>query len=580
VKGGLVKPAEVPPQYRAAETLERFLGDPDNPESPVSFASALRRDEAEIYPDSEHALLHHSGLSEAFIPPECGGNFRSFEEMLAMLRSLSRRDVTLAETFVITFVGALPVWIAGSHQQKAWLANVIRSGNKVSFALTERSHGGDLLANEMEAVEDGVRLLISGEKWLIGNVNRAQAVALFARTRPAGGPRGFTLLLVDKTSLEPSRFTYLPEVPTVGLRGAGLGGIAFDRCPVSECSRIGVPGSGLELTLQCLQVTRILCTGLSLGGADTALRLATDFAVTRTLYGRNAFAIPYVKALLTTAFLDLTICDAVAIAGVRALQVCTGQISVWSAITKYFVPLRIEALIRDLSVVLGARFFLRSGHPWSMFQKMARDVSIVSVFEGSTVIQLHALGIQLDRILGNARTPEGELRERIRALFSLSAPVPEFNPALLDLLSRDGDDAVTGIPLLTAALRDSGSSEALCAAAGTVMANHRKLTEEVRGDPAVPADSPQAFQRAARYVRLHAAACCIGFWIHNRGTWGGCPEDEDWLLNCLERIGTHFEVPIESAYLERELLARHACGHLLSLAPFALAGGATAGQHA
>jgi alkylation response protein AidB-like acyl-CoA dehydrogenase len=563
-----------------AETLERFLGDPENPESPVSFAGALRRDEAELYPDCEHALLHGWGLSETFIPPDYGGNLRSFEEMLAMLRALSRRDVTLAETFVITFVGALPVWIAGSHQQKAWLANAIRNGSKVSFALTERSHGGDLLANEIEAVEDGGRLLISGEKWLIGNVNRAGVISLFARTKPSGGPRGFTLLLIDKASLEPSGFTHLPEVPTVGLRGSGLGGIAFDRCPVPESSRIGAIGSGLELALESLQVTRILCTGLSLGGADTALRLATDFAVTRTLYGRNAIAIPYLKALLTTAFLDLTICDAVAIAGVRALHVSTSQISVWSAITKYFVPLRIEALIRDLSVVLGARFFLRSAHPWSMFQKIARDVSIVSVFEGSTVIQLHALGIQLERILGNAGTPEGDLRERLRALFSLSAPVPEFNPGRLDLLSRDGDDAVTGIPLLVAALRDSGAGEALRAAGDAVMASHRELTEEVRKGPAVPADSPPAFQRAAHYVRLHAAACCIGFWIHNRGTLRGCPEEEDWLLNCLERIGTNFEIPIESEYLERDLLARHACGHLFSLAPFALAGSAMAGQNA
>ena len=103
--------------------------------------------------------------------------------------------------------------------------------------------------------------------------------------------------------------------------------------------------------------------------------------------------------------------------------------------------------MRDLSVVLGARFFLRDGHPWNMFQKMVRDSSIVSVFEGSTLVQLQALGLQLEQLTTEPARPEPDLSRRLETVFSLSMPLPPFAPEQLDLFSREGDDAVDRHPL-------------------------------------------------------------------------------------------------------------------------------------
>src|SRR6185503_17814861 len=275
--------------------------------------------------------------------------------------------------------------------------DLIRGGGKIAFGLTERTHGSDLLANELEAREEGDRLVFSGEKWLIGNATRSTAMTLFARTRADGGPRGFTVLFADKRLLDSSGFHHLPKVKTVGLRGSDLSGISFDRCAAPAASRIGPAGSGFELALKALQITRILCPGLSLGAGDTALRLVLDFALTRRLYGGRLFDIPHARATISSAFIDLLICDCVAISAARALQAYPGQASVWSAAAKYFVPATVEQVMRDLSVVLGARFFLRDGHPWNMFQKMVRDSSIVSVVDGSAMVQLHALGLQLEQ---------------------------------------------------------------------------------------------------------------------------------------------------------------------------------------
>ena len=63
-------------------------------------------------------------------PPNAAARLKSFEELLALLRALSRRDLTVAETHVITFLGALPVWMAGSDDQKQLAARLIRAAAK------------------------------------------------------------------------------------------------------------------------------------------------------------------------------------------------------------------------------------------------------------------------------------------------------------------------------------------------------------------------------------------------------------------------------------------------------------------
>ncbi len=562
----------IPPQYRTAESFERDFGDPADPRSRLSFATALELDEHEAYPSEPHALLDAWHLPELYIPAECGGRLQSFEEVLALLRALSRRDLTVAVSHVMTFLGAAPVWIAGSDEQKRLAIEVIRGGGKIAFALTERSHGADLLANELAAHQDGDRLLISGEKWLIGNATRSAAITVFARTRADGGARGFSLLFMDKRRLDPASFHHLAKVKTVGLRGSDLSGICFDRCAAPPAICIGPPGSGFELALKSLQLTRTLCSGLSLGAGDTALRLTVDFARTRRLYGGTVFDIPHARSTLAAAFVDLLVCDCVAISAARALQACPGQACVWSAVAKYFVPTMVERVMRELSIVLGARFFLRDGHPWNMFQKMVRDSAIVSVFEGNTMVQLQALGVQLERLTtGPAAIPECDVSRRLETVFSLTAPLPPFDGRQLDLFSRDGDDAVTGIPVLCDQLRSVAVSEALLNGAERLAAEYRRLTTDVRQAQDLTSRSAGLLQLAKRFARIHAAACCGHFWIYNRGILGEFFGREEWLSGCLGRLDSDDANLVEDSHVERELLERSRSHTLFSVVPFQLA---------
>src|SRR5436309_2431459 len=67
------------------------------------------------------------------------------------------------------------------------------------------------------------------------------------------------------------------EVRTHGIRGADISGIGFAAAAVPAGALVGDVGRGLYVVLKSLQLTRTVCTVLSLGAADHALRIAAQF---------------------------------------------------------------------------------------------------------------------------------------------------------------------------------------------------------------------------------------------------------------------------------------------------------------
>ena len=608
-------------RYRLAEGIERFLGDPADPDTVFSYANCVALDEREEFPADICAQLDAWGVPDYYVPAEYGGRLDDYEQFVQLMRAVSRRDLTVAVGHGKTYLGAAAVWVAGSRPQAERLAADIRAGTAVSLGLTERAHGSDLLAGEVSAVPlentaAGPSYAITGEKWLINNVTRGGQLALLARTDPAGGPRGFSVLLVDKRELSPGGYTCLDKVRTLGIRGADISGIAFHRAEVPTGAMIGPPGSGIETILKALQLTRISCVALSLGAADHALALTLDFARTRELYGRTLIELPKARHTLAAAAADLLVAEAVAIVASRAVHLLTGQLSVVSAVAKYLIPTGTDALIARLARQLGARAFLKEVYARGMFQKVDRDHRVVGLFDGNTLVNLSAL-INQFRPLARAWDRAGSGGAdgpAAAALFRLDAPLPPVDPARLSLLAG-ADTVLASLPDSVARLEratgdapENGTGSAVLRGALGAARRVADTADQVHAemartaDPA-PAASPRAFDLARRYSLCFAAAACLGLWAHNHlGTAKGGPDRADplwrdgvWLRAALHRLLAQFggvserretgpgaaADPTAAAAYGRLLSRMCECrdrGELFSLLPLALAGGSTEPQ--
>lgn len=540
------------PAWALGARLDAALGDPADPAALTGYRESVHADHAEEFPAGLCSALDRWGLAGYYVPAEHGGELGSFDQLQQLIRTVARRDLTAAIGHGKTFLGTVAVWVGAEPQLARRVGTLVRSGELVSLGLTERAHGSDLMAGEVVALPAAGGYRLTGEKWLINNATRGRLLCLLACTAPEAGPRGFTVLLVDKERLPGASYRCLPKVPTLGIRGADISGIVYQDAPVGADAVVGTEGGGTELVLKALQISRTLCPSLSLGAMDAALRLLVRFTRERELYGRPLADLPLTRRILADAYADLLLAEAVSSVATRSIHVLPQELSVAAAAAKYLVPTVGDEVIGTLGQLLGARSVLADEYADGLFQKIARDHRIVGIFDGNTLVNLYSLIAQFRTLArayarGGPASPSGQ---GLTVLFDLAAELPPFEPERLSLVSRRGSSVVAALPDLVAALRDEvgdragpddslhgalAAAERLLVAATVLHHGLGDRTESVTGT------SPESFEQARAWTLCFAGACCLGIWLAGRRSPGrdraveGPWRDGRWLRAVLDR---------------------------------------------
>ncbi|NEQ74506.1 MAG: acyl-CoA dehydrogenase [Okeania sp. SIO2C9] len=577
-------------QYWLAEELERALGDPENPDSTMSFKRVIEIDESEEFPHQEIEWLYNWKLQHHYIPVNCGGEFTSFEEFVAFVRVLCRRDQTIGIAFTTMFWSFI-TWMAGTEEQKQKLATYIKDEHgTMCLGYSEKEHGADLIGGDLTATKVPGGYLLNGEKWPINRATISGVSYILAKTdQEDGGARGLSLFMVEKSRLDPANYYNLPKILTHGIRASDMSGIGFKDCFVPEDMLIKGEGAGLEVALKGFQITRTLCAAFSHGAGDTALRTTLKFAINRVIYNKTVFDIPQPRKILVDGFLDLLICDCETIGAARGFHVIPQQFSVWAAVVKYFVTVQLETMINNISSVLGSRFYMREEHDWGIFQKVLRDNSIISVFDGSTTVNLHALILQFRQLTKhrsrrNSAKMEA-IKSRLEIIFSLEKQLPTFEPEKLEIVGRGADDALQGLEIALEQLKDLKAANLNTKVLEQITALTECVIEEVNAHDQQIANSafefghdqsPELFEIAKKYCALHAAAACVHMWIYNREILGEFFAGGEWLVLSLNRLLQPFghSQKVDQLYWEKvtqEMLKLYNENKVFSIVPFQLA---------
>jgi hypothetical protein len=296
------------------------------------------------------------------------------------------------------------------------------------------------------------------------------------------------------------------------------------------------------------------------------------------------------------AFLDQLASECTALAAVRSLHVIPEQASVLSAVAKYFVPDTVEKLIGSLSVVLGARSYLRDNPEWGVFQKIVRDHAIAGLFDGSTIVNLNAIGLQLPQLCERheTQTPasSAELHSRRQLIFDLNAQLPPFAPEKLSLTTRGRNDVLNGIQLVPVQLQKlegqggigpatlseiSDLVDRVTAEIGALRRRLNELSAGNAGNRSALDKSPEIVELAKRYCSLNAAAACVQIWIYNWERFGDFFARGEWLVLSLGRLMKAFDSPTTvrprpyTANIALELLRLYRENRMFSLIPLKLA---------
>jgi alkylation response protein AidB-like acyl-CoA dehydrogenase len=495
-----------PRHFDVVGEVDAALGDPCDPANPAGFAALAAQDRADEFPTDAVAILDCLGVAGYYVPAGDGGRITDYLEGCWLLRAIARRSVTLAVAHGKTFLGAVTAWVGAAPEQRARMSHLVRSGVPVSWGLTEREHGSDLLAGDA-AVVDG---WLAGTKWLINNATRGGAVVAIARTSEAGGFRGFDLVLVEKAAVtQPdsgASYRHLPKELTHGIRGADISGIEFVAVPVDPTDVISEPGRGLENVIKALQLTRTLCCSLSLGAADRALHTAVAFAEGRKLSGRPLVELPQARRILADALADHLLNEATTIAVVRSIHTLTGELSVHAAAAKFVVPTRTEALLASLRSFLGAHAVLDPDEAVEpSLSRVERDHRIVSLFDGNTVVNLTTLIAQFS-MLNRKGLPADSA--------AVVAVAPDADLSRLSPMSMSGSTLLRMLDDAVAQLNARDLPEACLRAADGLAAAARSILQDAAAAKPNPTETPDAnFGLAERLAVAVAGAAAVHVYL-------------------------------------------------------------------
>jgi alkylation response protein AidB-like acyl-CoA dehydrogenase len=226
-----------------------------------------------------------AGLLGTDVPEEYGGGgVPDFRYNAVLTEELTRAGASgVGFPLQNDVVAPYLLRLATDEQKQRWLPGFCSGEIITAIAMTEPGTGSDLQGIQTNARRDGDAWILNGAKTFITNGIMADLVIVVARTDPAAGSRGFTLLVVERGMPGFERGRRLQKV---GMKAQDTAELSFTDVRVPDANVLGEPGGGLIALMQNLAQERLSIAVGCVAGAARALDLTVDYTKERTAFGQ------------------------------------------------------------------------------------------------------------------------------------------------------------------------------------------------------------------------------------------------------------------------------------------------------
>ncbi|MBS43396.1 MAG: acyl-CoA dehydrogenase [Nocardioides sp.] len=249
------------------------------------------------FPHEIWADLAEGGWIGLTVPEEYGGGGAGMLDLAVALETLTSSGGTAA-TFLYILTpgfGAMTLAQHGTEQQKTDILPGVAAGEtQFALGLTEPDAGSNAIEITTSSRVDGDELVIKGQKIWISGLENADWMIVVTRSTPAAeaaaslGSRtaGFTLALVPvKEAVAAGTLSFSP-IPKMGGNVVTSSQVFLDDVRVPLTNVLGEVDRGFAVLWDVLNPERILAAAGGVGGAEAALRVASEYASSREVFGR------------------------------------------------------------------------------------------------------------------------------------------------------------------------------------------------------------------------------------------------------------------------------------------------------
>ncbi|GAA4133194.1 acyl-CoA dehydrogenase family protein [Actinomadura keratinilytica] len=329
------------------------------------------------------------GLLGIEVPEEYGGGgIADYRYYVVLNEELARAGASGPGFAVHNDInGAYLLRLADEEQKRRWLPGYCSGEIITAIAMTEPAAGSDLQGIRTTAVRDGDHYVLNGSKTFISNGILADLVIVVAKTDPAAGHKGVSLLVVERGM---EGFERGRNLEKVGMHAQDTAELFFNDVRVPKENLLGEEGMGFIYLMQNLARERLSIGVSAQAGAETAFEQTLDYCRTREAFGRpigrfqhNRFTLAEMKTELTVtrAFTDECIA-----------KESRGELSAEeAAMLKYWNTELLKRVV-DRCVQLHGGYGYMTEYP---IAKAYQDVRIQTIFGGTTEIMKEIIGRSL-----------------------------------------------------------------------------------------------------------------------------------------------------------------------------------------
>lgn len=352
---------------------------------------AAEFDEKAIFPAEIFKKGLNLGIVNMNIPDAYGGPGASVFEECLVAEELGYACTGISTSISTNNLGALPIILAGSEEQKEyWLGErLMENGEFASYGVTEAAAGSNVVGIETRAEKKGDSYIINGAKTFITNASHANFFTVFAKTDPAAGHRGMSCFVIERDA---PGVSVGKKFDKIGQRASDTAEIVFENVEVPAANLLGKEGQGFYLAMNVFDHSRPGVAAAAVGLQRRALEESVKYAGER-----EAFGVPiYQHQAIGHKLADMAI-------NYEASRLLVWQ-AAWqvdSGIANPKVPAYAKAFAADMATkaaveavqVFGGYGYMKE-YP---VEKLLRDVKIFQIYEGTSEIQRNIIVRELFR---------------------------------------------------------------------------------------------------------------------------------------------------------------------------------------
>src|SRR5438067_3438599 len=334
------------------------------------------------HPAEVIAKAHEVGLMNLNVPTEYGGlGLNTFDGML-VAEELNWGCTGIATSLGANGLGAGPVIIAGTDEQKAtWLPPLIESPILCSFGLSEPEAGSDVARLKTTAARRGDEYVLNGSKTFITNAGYAEWTVVFAKTDPRGGSNGMSAFIVPMNA---AGVTIEKHLDKMGQRATDTSAFALQDVRVPAANRIGEEGDGFKIAMATLDATRPGTAIGAVGVAQAAYEHAVEYAKERVTFDVSIEMHQGVNFMIADMATEIEAARLLCWQAAWMLDQGYGRnATLYSSFAKRFAADTAMKVTTDAVQVFGGYGYIKE-YP---VEKLMRDAKLFQIYEGTSQIQ-------------------------------------------------------------------------------------------------------------------------------------------------------------------------------------------------